>query len=230
MSQRILVADDNTDLAEGLSWYLEAAGFEVLLAADGAEALRRFDAEQPALVILDIMMPLVDGVTVCEKLRRRSQVPILMLSAKDGEIDKVRALDKGADDYVTKPFSAAEVVSRIKALLRRSSQVPLAQATYRWSTLEIWVGEHRVLVLGKDVVLTNLEFDVLVTLVKAPQRVHTRQVLIDQAWGDGETYHVGSRQVDNLVYRLREKLEMAGLANFPIVTIRGVGYAFRPQN
>ncbi|MEI8094365.1 MAG: response regulator transcription factor [Spirochaetales bacterium] len=135
MTQRILVADDNTDLAEGLSWYLEAAGFEVLLAADGAEALRRFEADQPALVILDIMMPLVDGVTVCERLRKRSQVPILMLSARDGEIDKVRALDKGADDYVTKPFSAAEVVSRIRALLRRSPQVPLVQANYSWKSL-----------------------------------------------------------------------------------------------
>ena len=107
----------------------------MLLAADGAEALRRFEADQPALVILDIMMPLVDGVTVCERLRKRSQVPILMLSARDGEIDKVRALDKGADDYVTKPFSAAEVVSRIRALLRRSPQVPLVQANYSWKSL-----------------------------------------------------------------------------------------------
>ena len=229
MAPRILIADDDRDLAEGLSWYLEAAGYEVCLAVNGREALARFELDRPVLVILDIMMPEMDGVGVCKSIRAKSSIPILMLSAKDSEIDKVRALDTGADDYVTKPFSAAEVVSRIKALLRRSSQIP-PSVSFQWGPLQVFADEHRVLVDGNDVVLTNLEFEILILLMRSPKSVHTRQNLIDQVWGAGVSYHVGTRQVDNLVYRLREKLEEAGLARFPLLTIRGVGYAFRPED
>lgn len=228
MAPRILIADDDHDLAEGLSWYLEAAGYEVCLAVNGREALVRFDTERPVLAILDIMMPQLDGVQVCKLIRSRSSVPIMMLSAKDSEIDKVRALDTGADDYVTKPFSAAEVVSRIKALLRRSSNTS-SSASFQWGSLQVFSDEHRVLASGEDVVLTNLEFEILSLLMKNPRVVHSRQNLIDQIWGAGVEYHVGTRQVDNLVYRLREKLEEAGVSGFPIATIRGVGYAFRPE-
>jgi DNA-binding response OmpR family regulator len=229
VAPRILIADDDRDLAEGLSWYLEAAGFEVCLAVNGREALARFESDHPVLAILDIMMPEMDGVGVCKTIRSRSDIPVLMLSAKDSEIDKVRALDTGADDYVTKPFSAAEVVSRIKALLRRSTRVP-SSFSLQWESLQVFAEEHRVLVAGHDIVLTNLEFEILVLLMKHPKVVHTRQNLIDQVWGSGAEYHVGTRQVDNLVYRLREKLEEAGLREFPIATIRGVGYAFRPED
>jgi DNA-binding response OmpR family regulator len=180
-------------------------------------------------VILDIMMPEVDGVTVCETIRRESNAYIMMLSAREGEIDKVRALDKGADDYVTKPFSAAEVVSRIKALLRRSQQAPQSTATFRWKGLEVFLDEHRVRVNGADVPLTTLEFDLLVTLVRRPRTVFSRNQLIDLVWGDSG-YDGGMRLVDNQVYRLREKLVTAGLEQCPIVTIRGVGYAFRPED
>ncbi len=229
MAQKILLADDDTDLAEGLSWYLAAAGFQVVQAKDGREALERFAAEKPDLVILDVMMPLADGVLVCQELRNQSTVPILMLSARDGELDKVKALDRGADDYVTKPFSVVEVVSRIRALLRRSAPTPVDRASYVWNGLELFASEHRARFGGVDIPLTNLEFSVLLLLMGTPRQVFTRQRLIDEVWGGGEEYHLGGRQVDNLVYRLREKLGDAGLGAFPIATIRGVGYAFRPE-
>lgn len=228
MAERILIADDNADMIDGLSWYLEAAGFEVITAATGQEALTKFASEHPDVVILDIMMPEVDGVTVCETIRRESNVSIMMLSAREGEIDKIRALDKGADDYVTKPFSAGEVVSRIKALLRRSQHAPQTTATFRWKGLSIFHDEHRVQVNGIDVPLTTLEFELLVTLMRHPRIVLSRNQLIDTVWGDAG-YDGGSRLVDNQVYRLREKLISAGLDPCPIATIRGVGYAFRPE-
>jgi DNA-binding response OmpR family regulator len=228
MTARILIADDNVDMLDGLTWYLEAAGFEVITAVTGREALERFAAVRPDVVILDIMMPEVDGVTVCETIRQQSNVYIMMLSARVGEIDKIRALDKGADDYVTKPFSAGEVVSRIKALLRRSQHVPQTTATFRWKGLSVYLDEHRVQVNGADVSLTMLEFELLVTLMRHPRIVFSRNQLIDAVWGDSG-YEGGSRLVDNQVYRLREKLVSAGLDPCPIATIRGVGYAFRPE-
>jgi DNA-binding response OmpR family regulator len=226
---RILIADDNVDMIDGLSWYLEAAGFEVSSANTGREALEKFAAEKPDVVILDIMMPEIDGVTVCEMLRRDSNVYIMMLSAREGEIDKIRALDKGADDYVTKPFSAGEVVSRIKALLRRSQHAPQSTASFHWKGLQVFLDEHRVLVNGMDVTLSTLEFDLLVTLMRRPRIVFSRNQLVDLVWGDAG-YDGGVRLVDNQVYRLREKLISAGLEHCPIVTIRGVGYAFRPED
>jgi DNA-binding response OmpR family regulator len=228
MAARILIADDNADMIDGLSWYLEAAGFEVITAATGQEALAKFSTEHPDVVILDIMMPEVDGVTVCETIRRESNVYIMMLSAREGEIDKIRALDKGADDYVTKPFSAGEVVSRIKALLRRSQHAPQTTATFRWKGLSVFLDEHRVQVQGSDVPLTTLEFELLAILMRHPRIVFSRNQLIDAVWGDAG-YDGGSRLVDNQVYRLREKLLSAGLDPCPIATIRGVGYAFRPE-
>ena len=229
MAARILIADDNADMLDGLSWYLEAAGFAVSIASTGKEALAKFSAEHPDVVILDIMMPEIDGVTVCETIRRESDAYIMMLSARDGEIDKIRALDKGADDYVTKPFSAAEVVSRIKALLRRSQQAPSAIASFRWKGLALFLEEHRVRVHDEDVLLTTLEFELLATLMRHPRTVFSRNQLFDLVWGD-DAYDGGMRLVDNQVYRLREKLVAAGLAHCPIVTIRGVGYAFRPED
>ncbi|MEI7833410.1 MAG: response regulator transcription factor [bacterium] len=229
MAARILIADDNVDMIDGLSWYLEAAGFEVHSANTGKQALDKFATVNPDVVILDIMMPEIDGVTVCETIRRESDAYIIMLSAREGEIDKVRALDKGADDYVTKPFSAAEVVSRINALLRRSTHAPASTATYHWKGLEVFVEEHRVRVHGCDVTLTMLEFELLATLMRRARTVFSRNQLIDIVWGDSG-YDGGLRLVDNQVYRLREKLVSAGLTNCPIVTIRGVGYAFRPED
>lgn len=224
---RILVVDDDADLVEGLRWYLEAAGFEVIAAPDGEAALEVFRAEQPDLVILDIMMPKLDGIKACEVISRESDAMILMLSARDSEIDKVRALKLGADDYVTKPFHVSELVARIQALMRRSRRGQGTEAEHRWRNLELSLKEHRVKVNGSAVELTAMEFDLLAALMRQPQVVASREELVRTVWGDD--FYGELRLVDNLVYRLREKLAKAGCPDLPIVTVRGVGYAYRPE-
>ena len=228
MPVRVLVADDDTDMIEGMSWYLEAEGFQVVTAHTGTAALARFQADKPDVVILDIMMPELDGLKVCERIRQESNAYILMLSAREGELDKVRAFEMGADDYVTKPFSAAELMARIKALLRRSSRGQQITPNFRWQGLEVFQDEHRVTVNGETVSLSSMEFDLLAALVRRPRIVFSRTQLVDLVWGDN--FYGELRLVDTHVYRLREKLTKAGLANCPIVTIRGVGYAFRPDS
>lgn len=224
---QILIADDDKDLLEGLRWYLEAEGFQVAAALNGTEALEKFRELRPELVILDIMMPGLDGVQLCETIRQESEAVIMMLSARDGEIDKVRALTKGADDYLTKPFYATELVARIQALLRRIQRQAVPARKLIWMELEIFFDERQVTVRGKPVPLTTMEFDLLCTLIKRPRIVFTRDQLIDRLWG--ETFVAEPRLVDNFVYKLREKLTKAGMENCPIVTVRGVGYAFRPE-
>ena len=226
---RILIADDDADLIEGLRWYLEAEGFEMIAARDGEAAVELFREERPDLVILDIMMPKMDGIKVCKTISRESDAMIMMLSARDSEIDKVRALKLGADDYLTKPFHVSELVARIQALLRRKSrgQTTAPVPTYLWKNLELSLGEHRVTVNGSVVELTAMEFDLLAALMGQPQIVLSREQLVETVWG-GDFYGE-LRLVDNLVYRLREKLTGAGCVGFPISTVRGVGYAYRPQ-
>jgi len=224
----ILIADDNIDMVDGLSWYLEAAGYEVLTAHDGEEAIKTFSLRKPDMVVLDIMMPKLDGVSVCESIRKDSGAYIIMLSARDADVDKIRALDKGADDYVTKPFSSAELVSRIKAMFRRSARAPQGAASLRWNDLEVFIDERVVRVKGQVVNLTILEFDLLTALMRRMRTVLSRNQLTDLVWSD-PGYYGGLRLVDNQIYRLREKLLSAGLDYCPIVTVRGVGYAFRPE-
>jgi DNA-binding response OmpR family regulator len=224
---KILLADDNVDLLEGLRWYLEAEGFEVSIVANGEDALALFRKQRPEVVILDIMMPGLDGVQVCETIRKESDTLIMMLSARDGEIDKVRALTKGADDYLTKPFYSTELVARIQALLRRAHRQPETTQKLKWEELEISFEERLVVVKGKTLGLTTMEFELLVTLLRRPQLVFTREQLIDRLWG--ASFEAEPRLVDNLIYKLREKLTRAGMEYCPIVTIRGVGYAFRPE-
>lgn len=223
----ILIADDDPDLVEGLRWYLEAEGFDIFSAADGEAAIESFRKEQPDMVILDVMMPKIDGIKACEIIRSESDALIVMLSAKDGEIDIVRALKLGADDYVTKPFHIAELVARIHALMRRKSHNPKAAPTYRWGNMTVFVDERRVYVNGNVVDLTTMEFELLVSLMSHPQIVMTRDRLVEVIWGDD--FYGELRLVDNHVYRLREKLAGAGCADFPITTVRGVGYAYRPE-
>ncbi len=224
----ILLADDDRDLAEGLSWYLEAEGFRVTVAHDGRDALDSFRASRPDVAILDIMMPGIDGVRLCEAIRQESDAFIMMLSARDGEIDKVRALTKGADDYVTKPFHAAEIVARIKAMLRRRSSEPAEINSFRWKDLLVVLDERRVTVSETPVELTSMEFDILAMLMRRPRAVIPREDLVKAVWGDD--FYGELRLVDNHVYRLREKLTKAGLDGCPIVTVRGVGYAYRPED
>lgn len=225
---RILIADDDTDLIEGLRWYLEAEGYEVSAAYDGEAALEIFRKEHPDLVVLDIMMPKLDGVKTCEAIRNESDAFIIMLSARDGEIDKVRSLKQGADDYVTKPFHVSELLARIQAILRRTRTVEETAPTYRWNGLDVSMDERRVSVNGSPVDLTTMEFDLLSTFMRRPRFVFTRDQLIEVIWGD--EFYGESRLVDNHIYRLRDKLIKAGMVDCPIVTIRGVGYAFRPED
>jgi DNA-binding response OmpR family regulator len=224
---RILIADDDADLVEGLRWYLEAEGYEVTTAHDGEAALEAFRTVNPDLVVLDIMMPKMDGVKTCEAIRAESDVCIVMLSARDEEIDKVRTLKMGADDYVTKPFHVSELLARIEAVLRRAKTVQQPAPTYRWKGLDVSLDERWVKVNGDEVELTTMEFDLLATFLRRPRFVFSRERLIELIWGDD--FYGESRLVDNHVYRLRDKLIKAGMVDCPIVTIRGVGYAFRPE-
>lgn len=222
---KILIADDDRDLIEGLRWYLEAEGFEIISAFDGESAINTFREHKPDLVILDIMMPKLDGIKVCETIANESDCMIMMLSARDGEIDKVRSLKLGADDYVIKPFHISELVARIHALFRRKTWSS-TKSSHHFGNLELFVDEHRVTVDGTDVELTTMEFDLLSAFMNNPQIVLTRDQIVETIWG--EDFYGEIRLVDNLVYRLREKLTSAGCDNFPISTIRGVGYVYRP--
>ncbi len=225
MPPHILIVDDDPKLTEAVSWYLEAEGFRATRVANGAKALETFRADRPDAVIVDIMMPGMDGFDLCRAIRKESQVPLLMLSARDGEADKVRALNLGADDYVTKPFGAMELVARVKALLRRGGAgggKPL-----RFPGIEILSEQRKVLVGGKEITLSALEFDLLATLARRPEVVLSREQLADLVWGDD--FSGDLRLVDSHIYRLREKLTAAGLDPCPIATVRGVGYAFRPE-
>jgi DNA-binding response OmpR family regulator len=173
------------------------------------------------------MMPKMDGVKACETIGRESDAMIMMLSARDSEIDKVRALKLGADDYVTKPFNVSELVARIQALLRRRNRGRATVPAYCWENLELSLEQHRVSVDGALVELTAMEFDLLAALMARPQVVLSRDQLVEAIWG-GDFYGE-LRLVDNLVYRLREKLVGAGCSDFPIITVRGVGYVYRPE-
>ena len=224
---RILIADDDAYLIEGLRWYLEAEGFEIIAAPDGEAAIEIFRGKHPDLVIHDLMMPKMDGIKACEIFSSESDAMIMMLSARDSEIDKVRALKLGADDYVTKPFNVSELVARIQALLRRKNRGQVIAPAYRWRNLELSLGEHRVKVNGSVVELTAMEFDLLAALMGQPQVALSREQLVEAIWG--ADFYGELRLVDSLVCRLREKLAGAGCADFPIMTVRGVGYAYRPE-
>jgi DNA-binding response OmpR family regulator len=227
MADRILVVDDDNDLIEGLRWYLEAEGFEIIATNDGESAIRIFREQKPVLVVLDIMMPGMDGLDVCKTITAESNAMVMMLSAKNLEIDKVRALQLGADDYVTKPFHAMEFVARVKALIRRKTKGQSAVPSYKWKNLEVFVDEHRVVVGDNNEELTAMQFDLLAALMGRSQVVFTREQLVEVVWG-GEFYGE-LRLVDNLIYRMRERLAAAGCTDLPIVAIRGVGYVYRPE-
>jgi DNA-binding response OmpR family regulator len=217
--------DDDPKLTEAVSWYLEAEGFRATRVANGAQALETFRSDRPDAMIIDIMMPGTDGFELCRAIRRESKVPILMLSAREGEADKVRALDIGADDYVTKPFGAMELVARVKALLRRAGDA--GGTMLRFPGIEVLPEQRKAFVHDQQVPLSALEFDLLLTLVRRPQIVFTREQLADLVWG--HDFSGDLRLVDSHIYRLREKLIQAGLDQCPIATVRGVGYAFRPE-
>jgi DNA-binding response OmpR family regulator len=237
---RILLVDDEQAILTLLSYPLSQDGYEVVRASDGVEALARFDEAEFDLVVLDVTMPHMDGLEVCRRLRAISSVPIVMLTAKTEEIDKVLGLELGADDYITKPFSIREFRSRVKAVLRRSAMVSPANAGGRDGGEER--GEERLeagaLVIDFDkrtirvrdelIATTFVEFEILGVLARSPGRVFTRETLLDRIWGDSA--YRDPRTIDVHIRHLREKLERDAKEPEFIFTVRGVGYRFRDRD
>ncbi len=223
VTQRVLVVEDDVDVVRLVRAYLEREGYEVLAEHDGESGLRSAMTDSPDLVVLDWMLPRLDGRTVLERLRRTSRVPVILLTARTEESDRVLGLEIGADDYVTKPFSPRELVARVRAVLRRNVREPdETDMAIVLGNLEVDPSSRRVSVREELVPLTTLEFDLLHTLARAPQRVFTRDELVDRVWGP-EATGVG-RVVDVHVSNLRQKLVAAG-ADGLVRTVRGVGYA-----
>jgi DNA-binding response OmpR family regulator len=225
----ILLVDDEDAVRKVLAFPLERDGYEVIQAADGEEALQQFSQQPVDLVVLDIMLPRLDGLEVCKRLRAESTVPIIMLTARDDELDKVLGLELGADDYITKPFSIREFRSRVRALLRRARQphVPADEAEPRIEAdgLVIDMSRRTVEVRGAPVTLTYVEFELLRTLAASPGRVFSRRMLLEALWKSAD--YRDPRTIDVHVRHLREKLEAEPREPEYILTVRGVGYRFR---
>ena len=226
-SSTILLVDDEDSVQKLLAYPLEREGFRVLQAWDGEEALARFAEEQVDLVVLDLMLPKLDGLEVCKRLRAESEVPIIMLTARDDELDKVVGLELGADDYITKPFSIREFRSRVRALLRRASVArPVEDGeTITADGLRIDLAKRTVEVRGAAVQLTYVEFELLRTLAAHPGRVYSRKMLLEALWGASD--YREPRTIDVHIRHLREKLEPDPADPEYLLTVRGVGYRFR---
>jgi len=228
MARTILVVDDEPTLRETLVDALEADGFRVVSAADGREALTRFRADRPDLILLDLMLPELSGIEVCRIIRAESGVPIVMLTAKDSELDKVVGLELGADDYVTKPFSLRELTARIRALFRRSEQAAggeVPPAAIEIGGVQVDLAGHRLLRDGEVLPVKPKAFELLAFLVRHPGQVFTRDQLLERVWG--YDYAGETRTVDVHIHWLRSQLEGDPSAPQFIHTVRGVGYVFR---
>jgi DNA-binding response OmpR family regulator len=228
MTHRILVVDDEPAVTDLLAYNLRKAHYDVMVASDGLEALRLANKASPDLILLDLMIPEVDGLDVCRELRKTSGVPIIMITARGEEIDRVVGLELGADDYVTKPFSVRELMARIKAVLRRAQSDDKARALstllHGPGGLLMDVDAHTVVVEDITLNLTRLEFDLLYHLLSNAGRVLTRERLLEQAWG--YDFAGDTRAVDSAVKRLRAKLRTASTNADVIEAVRGVGYRF----
>ncbi|HIR02831.1 MAG: response regulator transcription factor [Acutalibacteraceae bacterium] len=221
---KILVVDDDLNICELLRLYIEKEGFSVVTANDGAQALKLFEKEQPDLIMLDIMLPELDGWQVCREIRKTSKCPIIMLTAKGEVFDKVLGLELGADDYVVKPFEAKEVVARIRAVLRRSGKTDENEMKeVKWDKLSINLTNYELKVDGVQIDTPPKEMELLFHLATHPNRVFTRDQLLDEVWGFD--YYGDSRTVDVHVKRLREKID--GVSDkWELKTVWGVGYKF----
>jgi two-component system response regulator RegX3 len=224
---RVLVVEDEESFSDALSYMLRKEGFEVGLAATGPDALTEFDRAGADIVLLDVMLPGLSGTEVCRTLRQRSTVPIIMVTARDGEIDKVVGLEIGADDYVTKPYSPRELVARIRAVLRRRTEPEeLSPATLEAGPVRMDVDRHTVTVSGENISLPLKEFELLEMLLRNAGRVLTRGQLIDRIWG--ADYVGDTKTLDVHVKRLRAKIEPSPSNPQYLVTVRGLGYKFEP--
>lgn len=230
--QKILIVDDDSNIAELISLYLTKEFYETKIAEDGEEAIRLHQEWQPGLVLLDLMLPGIDGYQVCREIRAKFQTPIIMLSAKGEVFDKVLGLELGADDYIEKPFDPKELVARVKAVLRRysrpapeQSQEAPADKIVRYKDLEINQTNYAVLYMGKPVDMPPKELELLYFLASSPNRVFTREQLLDQIWG--YEYIGDTRTVDVHIKRIREKIHDSD--NWKISTIWGIGYKFETK-
>lgn len=222
---KILVVDDDKNICELLRLYLKKEGYNVLIANEGEEAIAKFNAAKPDLILLDIMLPTLDGWQVCREIRKTSNVPIIMLTAKGETFDKVLGLELGADDYVVKPFDTKEVIARVKAVLRRTgNSVPATEAKeVNYDKLSVNMTRYELKVDGKVIDTPPKELELLFHLASNPNRVYTRDQLLDEVWGF--EYYGDSRTIDVHVKRLREKLE--GVSDkWSLKTVWGVGYKF----
>jgi two-component system, OmpR family, response regulator VicR len=228
-NELVLVVDDEKTLVKALTFNLEKEGFRVEQAYDGEEALRKVFALKPDIVVLDLMLPLVDGFEVCRQIRKKTDVPIIMLTARGEDIDKVLGLELGADDYLTKPFNSRELVARIKAILRRSLfREEETKKIAQIGNLQVDLLQHRVRLDGKDISLTSKEFALLSFLVANAGNVYSREQLLEQVWG--YDYYGDVRTVDVHIRHLREKLEQdPGNPNL-ILTVWGTGYKIREDH
>jgi len=228
---KMLIADDNKQITSILSNYARKEGFEPVVALDGEEALRLFDEHEPdiAMVLLDVMMPKVDGFEVCRRLRGKSLVPVIMVTARGEDFEKIMGLDIGADDYIIKPFSAGEVMARVRAILRRMQprEEKTAHNIYKYSNLMIDLDKYAVTVNGSEVPLTKKEVELLWTLAKNSIKVFSRDNLLDSLWG--YDYYGDSRTVDSHIKRMRAKLDKFEHPGWEIKTIWGVGYRFEEK-
>ena len=225
---KILVVDDERDIVDVVSGYLKDEGYEIIPAYDGYEALELVHRETPHLVVLDVMMPGMDGFEVCRQLRSAGPIPVLMLTAKTEDVDKIIGLELGADDYMVKPFNPRELTARVKAILRRSYdtyyQVEPPADVIRFRDIEIDLLRRKVLVRGQNPEFTAKEFELLAFLASHPGRVFSRDQLLDDVWG--RDYFVGARTVDVHIRRLREQVEADPANPEYILTVWGVGYRF----
>lgn len=228
---KMLIADDNKQITSILSNYARKEGFEPVVALDGEEALRLFDENEAdiAMVLLDVMMPKMDGFEVCRQLRSKSLVPVIMVTARGEDFEKIMGLDIGADDYIIKPFSAGEVMARVRAILRRMQprEEKSNRNMYSYDNLLIDLDKYAVTVGGSEVALTKKEVELLWTLAKNSSKVFSRDNLLDSLWG--YDYYGDSRTVDSHIKRMRAKLDKFEHPNWEIKTIWGVGYRFEEK-
>ena len=226
---KILVADDDRNICELLRMYLEKEGYTVVLAANGEEALQKFDEENPDIILLDVMMPRLDGWQVCRELRKKSECPIIMITAKGETFDKVLGLELGADDYVVKPFEPKEIIARIKAVLRRTGKASAEtdRKEVNFDKLTVNMTKYELKVDGKVIDTPPKELELLFHLASNPNRVYTRDQLLDEVWGF--EYYGDSRTVDVHIKRLREKLEGVS-EKWTLKTVWGVGYKFETKD
>ena len=228
MARNILVVEDDNNISNLIKMYLDKEGFEVRIAADGGKAVEEFKEKEPDLVLLDVMLPVLDGWGVCAKIRETSKCPIIMLTAKGEVNDRIHGLEMGADDYVVKPFDAKEVVARVKAVLRRSAGAPAADIKQvEYDKLKINLTNYELWVDGKRIDTPPKELELIYHLASNPNRVFTRDQLLDEVWGFD--YYGDSRTVDVHVKRLREKLE--GVSDkWELKTVWSVGYKFETKD